>query len=57
MKLMEKVLYGLNWKICMAYLDDIVVIGNSFEDHVANLSNVFGRINSSNLKLNPKKCI
>lgn len=23
-KLMEKVLYGLNWKICMVYLDDIV---------------------------------
>lgn len=56
-KLMEKVLYGLNWKICMAYLDDIVVIGNSFEDQVANLSKVFERINSPNLKLNPKKCI
>lgn len=56
-KLMEKVLYGLNWKICMAYLDDIVVIGNSFEDQVANLSKVFERINNANLKLNPKKCI
>lgn len=31
-KLMEKVLYRLNWKICMVYLDDIVVIGNFFED-------------------------
>lgn len=41
----------------MAYLDDIVVIGNSFEDQVANLSKVFERINSANLKLNPKKCI
>lgn len=56
-KLMEKVLYGLNWKICMAYLDDIVVIGNSFEDQVANLSKVCERINGANLKLNPKKCI
>ena len=35
-KLMEKVLNGLNWKICMAYLDDIIVIGKSFEDQIQN---------------------
>lgn len=52
-KLMEKVLYRLNWKIRMAYLDDIVVIGNSFEDQVANLSKVFEKINSA--YLNPEK--
>lgn len=53
-KLMEKVFYALNWKICMAYLDDIVVIDNSFEEQVANLSKVYERINSANPKLNPK---
>lgn len=31
-KLMEKVFYVLNWKICMVYLDDIVVIDNFFEE-------------------------
>lgn len=33
------------------------MIGNSFVDQVANLSKVFERINSANLKLIPKKCI
>ena len=55
-KLMEKVLNGLNWKICMAYLDDIIVIGKSFEDQIQNLSMIFDRIKSANLKLNPEKC-
>lgn len=41
----------------MAYLDDIIVVGESFEDHVANLSQVVKRISDANLKLNPEKCI
>ena len=40
----------------MAYLDDIIVIGKSFEDQIQNLSMIFDRINSANLKLNPEKC-
>lgn len=41
----------------MAYLDDIIVVGESFEDHVANLSQVVKRISDANLKLNLEKCI
>lgn len=41
----------------MAYLDDIIVVRESFEDHVANLSQVVKRISDANLKLNPEKCI
>jgi hypothetical protein len=34
------VLRGLNWKVVMAFLDDILVLGRDFEGHLANLSAV-----------------
>ncbi|KAM8701775.1 hypothetical protein ACLKA7_001266 [Drosophila subpalustris] len=37
-------------------LDDIVVIGATKEQHVANLKEVFRRLRAANLKLNRKKC-
>ncbi|KAG5884724.1 hypothetical protein JTB14_019847 [Gonioctena quinquepunctata] len=36
-RLMETVLKGLSWNTCLVYLDDIIVVGRSFEDHVKNL--------------------
>ena len=39
----QLVLQGLTWKECLAYLDDVVVLGNNFEDHIKNLSSVFSR--------------
>lgn len=56
-RLMEMVLKGLTWKICLVYLDDILVMGKSFDDHLKNLEEVFARIGDANLKLNPKKCL
>ena len=34
-RLMETVLAGLQWDICLIYLDDVIVLGRSFEDMVA----------------------
>jgi len=39
-----------------AYLDDIIVIGATEEQHLANLGEVFRRLRRANLKVNPKKC-
>ena len=55
-RLMETVLAGLHWQICLIYLDDIVVTGKSFENMVENLSKVFERFREAGLKLKPKKC-
>ena len=55
-QLMETVLSGLTWKICLVYLDDIIVFSKSFEEHMKNLKEVFQRLKAANLKLNPKKC-
>lgn len=55
-RLMELVLAGLRWDICLAYLDDIVVFGHTFEEHLQRLRIVLSRLRDPNLKLNPKKC-
>ena len=36
-RLMELVLAGLRWDICLAYLDDIMVFGRTFEEHLQRL--------------------
>jgi hypothetical protein len=55
-RLMETVLAGLQWDICLIYLDDVIVLGRSFEDMVANLRKVYDRLLATGLKLKAKKC-
>ena len=55
-RIMQCVLAGLNWKICINYIDDIIVFSKTLEEHLKNLQIIFDRLNSHNLKLNPKKC-
>jgi hypothetical protein len=54
--MIQLVLQGLNWKECLAYLDDVILLGNSFDDHLSNLRTVLTRFRQHNLKLKPKKC-
>ena len=42
--------------MCLVYLDDIIVLGKSFEDMIQNLETVFNRLSSAGLKLKAKKC-
>ena len=55
-RLMESVLSGLQWQICLIYLDDIIVAGKTFEDMVNNLILIFDRFISAGLKLKARKC-
>ena len=55
-RLMETVMAGLQWEICLIYLDDVIVVGKTFEHMTETLLKVLDRIVSANLKLKPKKC-
>jgi hypothetical protein len=55
-RMMEEVLYGLSPEICQIYLDDIILVSNTVEDHLERLSKVLSRFRECNLKLSPKKC-
>ncbi|GBL58583.1 Retrovirus-related Pol polyprotein from transposon 297 [Araneus ventricosus] len=50
-RLMEAVLRGLTSEACLVCLDDIIMVGRTFEEHLNNIRKVFQR-----LKLSPKKC-
>lgn len=56
-RMMERILSGLSWKMCMVYLDDIIVFSKSFREQLDNLRQVFQRLRVSKLKLSPKKCV
>ena len=53
---MEHVLKGIHWKTCLVYLDDIIVMGRTFDEHLKNLGEVLQRITMAGLKLSVKKC-
>ena len=55
-RLMEQVLEGLNMKICVVYLDDLIIFSDSYEEHLRHLEAVFDRIRRFGLKLNAAKC-
>ena len=53
---MKYVLKDLTWKICLNYIDDIIVFSQTLEEHLLHLKIIFDRLNYHNLKLNPTKC-
>ena len=55
-RLMETVLCGLQWDICLIYLDDVIVFGKTFDEMTDSLQKVFDRLHTAGLKLKAKKC-
>ena len=55
-RIMNFILTGLTWRHVLAYLDDVIVLGQQLDDALGNLREVFLRFRCHNLKLKPKKC-
>lgn len=55
-RLVELILQGLNWQTCIIFLDDIVVFGSSFQEHLQRVEEVLHRIHDSGMNLKPEKC-
>ena len=55
-RLMEVVLAGLAREGCLVYLDDVLVMGKTMEEHNRNLEKVLDRLRAAGLRLKPKKC-
>lgn len=56
-RVMQLILSGLTWSQCLAYFDDVVVLGKNFQDHFNNLKTVLDRFRQNNLKLKPKNAL
>ncbi|GFO20023.1 retrovirus-related pol polyprotein from transposon 17.6 [Plakobranchus ocellatus] len=55
-RVINLVLSGLNWESVLAFLDDVCVLGRSYDDHIDNLRKVFERFRIYGLRLKPRKC-
>ena len=55
-RVINLVLRGLNWKVVLPFLDDILVLGKDFAGHLANLRAVLDRFREHGLILKPIKC-
>ncbi|GFT87019.1 retrovirus-related Pol polyprotein from transposon 297 [Trichonephila clavipes] len=47
---------GSDFEACLIYLDDVIIGGRTFEEHLQNIRNVLSKLSDANLKLNPSKC-
>ncbi|GFO16517.1 Pol polyprotein [Plakobranchus ocellatus] len=55
-RVINLVLSGLNWESVLAFLDDVCVLGRSYDNHIDNLRKVFERFRTYGLRLKPRKC-
>ena len=53
--LMVIVMAGLNFEICLVYLDDILVFSQNLRQHLERLRTLFERLRQANFKLKPSK--
>ena len=55
-RFINQTLANLRDKVCVAYLDDILIFARTFEEHVHNLRLVLQRLKSRGIKLRADKC-
>ena len=55
-RFMDLVLAGVQWTQCLVYLDDVIIVGRDFEEHLQNLSTVLQKLREAGLQLKPSKC-
>lgn len=53
--LMDKVLEGIKHTYCMAFLDDVLIYSESFDEHIEHMREVLNRISNAGLTINPTK--
>ena len=55
-RLMDMVLHGLSYDICLVFLDDIIIFAATFEEQLRRLESVLRQLRWAKLKLKPSKC-
>ena len=55
-RLMDSLLQGLEYRIALAYLDDVIVFGSGPVEVMDRLAVILSRMRRANLRLKPSKC-
>ena len=55
-RLMNKLFSGRDWSFVFVYLDDLLIVSQSFEEHLVHVEKVLHRLQEAGLRLKPQKC-
>lgn len=55
-RLMTHILGGLEWSLCLVYIDDLIIFSRTLDEHLEQLVRVFQRLRDANVRLKPSKC-
>ncbi|GFV32931.1 retrovirus-related Pol polyprotein from transposon 297 [Trichonephila clavipes] len=56
-RMMGNLLRSFKWTMCLCYLDDIIVISETLDDHLIRLRLVLKCLQKAGIKFNAKKCL
>jgi hypothetical protein len=54
-RFMDMILMGLQWEVCVTYIDDIVIFSQTFSDHLTRLEKILDQLRTHKLRINVKK--
>ena len=54
-RIIKTALRGLQWLICLIYLDDVCAFGKDFGEHIHQVEQVLSRMRDAGPKLKPEK--
>lgn len=55
-RVIDNVLRELVGKICLVYIDDIIIFSTSLQEHIQSITKVFDKLRESNFKIQMGKC-
>ena len=55
-RIVSGILGPTRWRYSLAYLDDVIIYSQTFEQHLMHLEDILNRLNIANFRLNVDKC-
>jgi transposase InsO family protein len=55
-RVINHILGPTRWKYALAYIDDVIIYSQTFEEHVSHLSDICQILKDARFRLNPEKC-